>query len=206
MINMLKRLPDAFLKDSSGNIGKLYQIFDEEMQLIYSTYDKIKLSRDIDKATGYTLDKAGKNVNQSRGSTPDKVYRVLIKAKAKRNLSDGSINTIIEILSFLLNTDASEINVIELWPEGQNAAIQVDIPAGAVNATGLTLTQFVNVVDLITAGGIRVLSLFEGTFSFSSIVDQSEIDNDAGFADINQTSGGTLGAYYDPTSSNPLPL
>lgn len=232
-IKMLKRFPDVFNKDPDSHIGRLFQIINEEMEKVRNVFSVIEQYRDIDQAKGYTLDKIGKNVEQQRGATVDDVFRMLIKVKIKRNLSDGAIDTIIEILSFLLNIDVSEIDVKELWDKGNPAAIQVDIPADVVNSTGLTLMQFGELIDKVAAGGVRTFSLFQGTFDFSSFENASEFcyvpgeirlssqENASetsdiegfpdealilGFSDERQIIGGELGVFYDPANSTPLPL
>ncbi|MFT9496388.1 hypothetical protein [Anaerosolibacter sp.] len=202
---MLEKLTDNYLKKPQSKIGKLLKLVTDEIEEIKATFETIEQWRDIDQAQGTTLDKAGKNVVQFRGVATDDVYKILIKAKIMRNLSDGGINTIIEILEVLLDIPASEVSVEELWPE-EPAAIQVDVKTETVNKTGLTLSQFGKLVDIIAAGGVRANVFFEGTFQFSSQADISELDPDAGFADDDQTTGGFFGALYDPGTETLLPF
>jgi hypothetical protein len=201
---MLKRLPDAYCKETDGNIGKLFKIIAKQLDEIEQVNEDIKAAHEIDGAIGYSLDKVGGNVQQLRGQTADDVYRVLIKSKIQRNLSDGGIETIIEIVSFLLNIPKADISITETWST-EPASMQISVPSGAINSVGLSLYQFGQLIDSIAAGGVKVASLFEGTFALSSQYDVSETDASAGLADDAQTTGGTLGAYYDP-GKTPLPL
>jgi hypothetical protein len=204
-LDMLKRLTDAYNKDPDSNTGKLLKIIGAEIDQLEQTTQDIKAAHQIDNAANYALDCIGKNVQQLRGQTTDDIYRVLIKSKTQRNLSDGSIETLIKIFSFLLNIPASEVEIVELW-DIEPASFQLNVPASALNSIGLSIGQFGTLVDIVSAAGVKAVSLFEGTFSFSSQESASETDANAGFADLSQTTGGTLGAYYDPSVNVPLPI
>jgi hypothetical protein len=204
--SLISKLPDIYSKGPDSNNSKIFEIFAAELDELHTALIDIERFRDIDDASGYTLDRIGKNVEQYRGTAEDNVFRILIKAKIKRNLSDGSIDTIIDILGFILNIPAEEVSVTELWEEGEPAAIKVDVSTEAVNSTGLTLSQFGQLVDLIVAGGVKASVFFEGTFQFSSNLSNSEMDTDAGFSDEFQVIGGYFGAIYDPGNDQLLPF
>lgn len=202
---LIDLLTDNYNKRPESNIGKLFKIMADELQLLQDTFTKIEDYRDIDNAVGYALDKTGSNFKQYRGTATDEIYRALIKSKIQRNLSDGSIDRIIEIVSYLLNIDPSEVVLTQTY-NAEPASLQVNVPSDAINNLGLTLYQFGQIVDVIAAGGVRAASLFEGTFAFSSQYDASETDTNTGLADDAQITGGTLGAYFDPGTNVPLPL
>ena len=204
-LEMLKRLTDAYRKEANGNIGKLFKIIGAELDAIEQTTQAIKTVRDVDSATDYSLDRIGNNVQQLRGQTTDYIYRILIKSKIQRNLSDGGIETLIGIISYLLDIPKTEVEIIETWST-ESASFQLNVPADAVNSIGLTLSQMGQIVDIVSAAGVKAASLFEGTFALSSLPDTLETDVNTGFANDAQTTGGTLGAYYDPGSDIPLPL
>lgn len=204
LIEMLRRLTDNYSKDENTNIAKILRLVSEELTDIETAFLTIEEYRDLDKATGATLDKMGSNVLQFRGQTTDEVYRVLIKAKVKRNLSDGSLNTICDVVSFLLGTDVTAVKLQEKWLE-EPAAILVSVPPDSLNTIGLSFQQFSRIINKVTAGGVAAYLEYEGTFSFSSSYDQSEIDHEKGFADDAQTTGGYFGAYYDPGDDVVLP-
>lgn len=116
----LSRLTDNYNKHENSNVNKLVELTTKHIQDNEDLLSKIGEWIDIDQAEGTTLDMHGRNVQQERGQASDDVYRVLIKSKIKRNLSDGSINTIIDFLSFILNINPSEVIINELWEEGIN--------------------------------------------------------------------------------------
>ena len=203
--NFIDRLTDNYKKNADSNVNKLMQIAAQHLQENEDDLNKILNWRDVDQAQGTTLDLIGQNVRQNRGYAADDVYRVLIKSKIKRNLSNGSINTLIDFLSFILQVDKKTIKVTELWNVGQPASLKIDMPSDAVNATGLTRNQFGTLINLVTAAGVKANVLFQGTFRFSSVYDQLET-GPLGFADDAKTTGGQLGDSYDPSYNYELPI
>lgn len=207
--DMLRRLTDVFRKDPDSNIGKLMAIFAEQLQKLEQTVQRVEEWRDIDKAEGTTLDRIGENVGQPRGVATDEIYRILIKSKIARNLSKGDINTIITVLATALNTDPSEIRIVEMYNDPiapEPAAISIiQLPLRRINEVGMDPTQFARIVQRTVAAGVRVGVIeLVGTFEYGSIGDPP--DPERGFADINQTFGGTLGAAYSPGNVPDLPI
>lgn len=205
---MLQRLTDAYNKDSNSNVGKLLAIASAEVDQLRGTAERVGAWHDIDHAEGSTLDRIGYDVQQYRGQATDPVYRILIKSKIARNLSDGSTNTLIRVLAITLDTDVSGVIVRPLWgdAEPEPAAVFVSVPAQRLNEVGLSFTQFGRLVNKIVAAAVRAQVLFQGTFQLSSQVAESEFDPGRGLADLEQTFGGTLGAVYDPAHDPDLPL
>lgn len=162
------------------------------------TLNQIAEWRDIDKAQGKVLEQIGSNVRQSRGALGDDTYRIMIKSKIKRSLSDGSIDTLIDFISFILQIEPKNVNITEF--SSGSGTLHVDVPAGAINSTGLSLAQFGQLINLVTVAGVRADVLFQGTFSFSSNYSASETDANAGF------DGGTLGYAYTPGQDTSLPI
>lgn len=207
--DMLRRLTDVFRKDPDSNIGKLMAIFAAQLRKLEQTVQRVEEWRDIDKAEGTTLDRIGENVGQSRGVATDEIYRILIKSKIARNLSKGDINTIITVLATALNTDPSEIRIVEMYNDPiapEPAAISIiQLPLKRINEVGMDPTQFARIVQRTVAAGVRVGVIeLVGTFEYGSIGDPPDLER--GFADINQTFGGTLGAAYSPGNVPDLPI
>lgn len=194
---LINRLTDNYNKNPQSNVYKTMQLVAVHAQENEDAYNAIQDWLDIDNAQGTTLDIRGKNFQQPRGQATDDIYRLMIKAKIKRNLSHATIDNIIDFLSFVLQVDPSTVKITELWQTGSNAAIHIDVPTTAVNKTGLTVNQFAQLVKLATAGGVRTEINFGGTFSFSSQSGTSETDSNAGFADVAETTGGTLSGIFD---------
>lgn len=208
--DIISRFTDYFDKQPNSNISKLMKIFSDELQTLNMTIERVGEWRDIDNAKGVVLDDAGTNIKQPRGVATDEVYRILLKSKIARNLSDGSINTIIQVLATALSCEYKDIKIKEKWTDELNpepAAIQViELPLVKINEAGLDPTNFARIVQRTVAGGIKVGVIeLTGTFEFGDT--SNAVDNTKGFGDINDsTKGGYLGAAYTPAVDNELPI
>ncbi|WP_426447547.1 hypothetical protein ACP26L_25540 [Paenibacillus sp. S-38] len=165
--------------------------------------------RDLDQAEGTTLDLIGSNVGQPRGVVSDPIYRALIRSKIARNLSTGTLDSIIEVLALALDTDPSTIKLEELWEDEVDpkpAAIRVaDLPIDRLDVMGLTTTQFLQLVKSVAAPGVRVETVsFAGTFELTEVGAPDSIE--LGLSDDNRTTGGTLGNVYAGDDAPDLPI
>jgi len=201
---------DYFAKHPTSNISKLISIFSDELVVLENTNKQILLWREIDNAKGNALDLIGENVIQNRGVATDEVYRILLKSKIARNLSDGTINTIIQVISIALSTDPSTIKIVEKWndvDEPEPAAIKlIELPLTKINEAGLDPLNFIRIIQRTVAAGVKVGVIeLSGTFEFGDTT--NPIDNMKGFGDINdETIGGYLGAVYTPANDQELPI
>lgn len=207
----MEKLTDNYNKDPKGNIGKLFKIITDELMEIQSTFKKINDWRDVDNAEGFGLDRIGFNVRQFRGMAPDEIYRVLIKSRIARNRSDGSINTIIRVLSMALDTDPSELKIVEGYTdpmEPEPASIKVmELPIKRILDIGMTAEQFARMAAKTTAAGVGVKEIqMYGTFQLSIMPAELEVDPDTGFSDIDMQQGGELGMIYQPADDIEFPL
>lgn len=207
---IMSRFADYFAKHPNSNFSKLISIFSDELIVLENTNKQILLWREIDNAKGNALDLIGENVIQNRGVATDEVYRILLKSKIARNLSDGTINTIIQVISIALSTDPSTIKIVEKWndvDEPEPAAIKlIELPLTKINEAGLDPLNFIRIIQRTVAAGVKVGVIeLSGTFEFGDTT--NSIDNMKGFGDINHNSiGGYLGAVYTPATDQELPV
>lgn len=128
---MLKKLTDNYNKNLLGNIGKLFRIVADELEEVKVTLDTMETFRDIDQASGVTLDRIGRNVLQARSQLPDPQFREMIKTKIRANLSPGDIDTVADIAEVFVGENLAGVQ--EMWmvtdhPEaGEPAALLVRI-------------------------------------------------------------------------------
>lgn len=205
---MIRKLTDVFSKNIDSNVGKLILLFSEKIEEAENTFYKIESWRDINQAEGATLDLMGKDRSQQRGQVTDEIMRILIKARIARNSSDGTINSIIEALSLSLNASPYTIKIKALWNEGKPATLMIeDIPLTALNRAGMSITQFGAIAQEVTAAGVRITSVnLTGTFALSSKANELETSLEFGLAPLDQSTGGILGAAFDPNQNIELPL
>lgn len=211
MSRLVEKLTDNYNKDPDSNISKLLGIVEAEHDELLETLQVVEAWQDLDKALGRALDRIGFDVQQFRGMATDEVYRVLIKSRIARNNSDGSINTIIRVLSMALDIDPSEIGIAETYNDPYDpepAALSViRAPLGSLLKTGMSGPQLGAMIAKTAAGGVGVKSVeLYGTFQFSSIANVLETDPEKGFANLEMTTGGTLGMAYNPGTDVEFPL
>ena len=172
-------------------------IFSESYQEAADTIYLVRNWKSIDEAEGTTLDLIGTNVGLSRGSADDARYRILLKAKIARNVSDGTTGSIVRVLSTILSAPKEQIEITEKWNdelEVQRAAIRISgIPAERMYYMGLSMYDLTNIIQAIVAAGVKVEVIeLVGSFEFG---DNGEIilSDFTGMSDENETIGGTLG-------------
>lgn len=145
-----ERLPERFRKE---NNLKLYYVLYGGFDEVFAALDEIRMSRDLDKAYGKTLDKIGANVGQFRLDEDDDLYRQLIKVRIIANLSLGNIPTINKVLSVL--TKDVYLGLKEVWDksEYQNepAKIVLELDSAAKRYP-------IELVERIKSAGVRVLT------------------------------------------------
>ncbi len=210
-LNMFRRLTDAYTKNPNSNVGKLLVILSGELDELNRTLEKIEQWRDVNQAEGTTLDLIGQGIGQARGQATDEVMRILIRARVAQNLSNGTFNSVLNALSKSLNTTPDNFEIIPLYNhpiDAEPAALSVTgLPLNVLNASGLTVRQFGQIAQKVVGAGVRVTVVqVVGTFSFSSQTNTSETDVNAGFAPLDQSTGGTLGDAYDPENEIDLPI
>jgi hypothetical protein len=110
----------------------------------------------------------------------------------------------------IINTDYINLELTlkpyNLNPEPASIAIE-GVPLTELNKVGMNATQFGYIAQKIVAAGIKVKSVeIKGTFSFSSANGIVETDSGAGFAPLDQSTGGSLGATFEPDETLDLPI
>lgn len=196
----LERLPHPYEKRKSVPnkpvpvLWRFLSIFTQEIDLLKKTREDIQAAQDINQAFGSSLDKIGANVQQLRGKTNDNVYRTLIKTKIIRNINQGDVNNLIEVIASSMGADPSQVEIIEKWTlsSPEPAGLIIKPPIQALLNIGLTPAQFTTLMNRMAAGGVSVDALYRGSFRFSATYGQPVFNSDKGF------NRGTLGAFYSP--------
>lgn len=206
--DIMSLFTDHFRKDKDSNLYKLISLFSDELQLIKETNTLMVEWRDIDKAKGKTLDLIGSNLNQARGVANDEVYRILLKSKIARNLSDGTVDTIINVIATALSAETKEIKIKESWEvsETDKPGLELmQLPLTRLLASGIDPTNFVAIIQKTVASGVEVKNIeLEGTFELGTVA--LTYDEHKGLGDLNGTLGGQLGAMYSLDDIKALPI
>jgi|GEM_PF-5907636 len=208
-LKVLKMLADRWKKNPDSYIGRLLTLLGEQMDALEEQALKVEGWHDIDQAKGYPLEQLAANINQKRGNATDEILRLLIRSKAARSISNGTIDDIIYVIAVSLDTDESTIDIRELFDDPdvpEPAAIKIaSLPLSQLNKAGITASQFGRIVKRSAAPGVRVAGIeLTGTFRFASGTEIETTPN--GFADIGMTTGGTLSGVLVPDNDPNLPL
>ena len=192
----IKNLPDAYLKTPDSNNYKILELERYECEKLRESLRDVDEILDIDKATGATLDLYGERVGQARGQATDEKYRLMIKAKIARNLSNGTYPSVIRALCQTFSCDPSEVWIIN---GDEPCSVKIlSFPLLAVGEAGLTVSQTLAIVESLLPICISITSyVFDGTFQFSDVED--EYDENAGFADAEH---GNIGGCFGLASSD----
>ena len=202
--NLAKNLPDCYKKDKQSNNYKILEIERHAGEKLRNCLCEIENILDIENARGVVLDAYGERFGQPRGRATDEQYRVMIKSKIIRNLSNGSYLDVINAISVSFGCSVDDVVLTELKDEPMTVTLE-KVPLTAIVKAGFTTSQACQIVKSLLPVGVKLKSvLFDGTFEFSSVED--EYDELAGFADDAGTIGGYFGATEGDVKDTPLPL
>ena len=199
-----KNLPDAYRKTPDSNNAKILAIEKSETDKLRANIRALWDSLDLDNVGGTTLDLYGATVGQERGKATDDQYRVLIKSRIVRNLSNGDYNSIVRMMAVVFGCDPSEIVLTETETP---CHVRVDeLPFGALNKAVIGLGTALKIIREVMPAGVLLESVqFTGTFEFSGGT-TLVYDEAAGFSNAAQTIGGYFGYISDGIDASDLPV
>ena len=144
------RLPERFRKPNNEKL--YYVLYHDGFDDIYTGLESVRDSRNIDKASGKSLDLLGANVGQFRNGEDDDFYRLLIKTRIIANLSIGDAPTINHVMSALIKE--VYLGLEEVWMKKEHlfepAAIKLHLGPIAKRIP-------YEIINRVKAAGVRVL-------------------------------------------------
>lgn len=144
------RLPERFRKPNNEKL--YYVLYHDGFDDIYTGLESVRDSRNIDKASGKSLDLLGANVGQFRNGEDDDFYRLLIKTRIIANLSIGDAPTINRVMSALIKE--VYLGLEEVWWNRDHlfepAAIKLQLGPIAKRIP-------YEIINRVKAAGVRVL-------------------------------------------------
>ncbi len=223
----IELLPDAYYKGENGNNFKLLRLNELAAEGFVDDANAVDDSIDLETATGKTLDLLGNTVGQLRGKLDDDQFRVLIQNRIGRNVCQGDYNSVIKLITQMLELKAGEV---VLRDSGEPCRVTIDtIPLERLAEKGFTAEQAVVIIEQLLPICVCLTDVeFEGTFEFiedyeityemlenqtysdMEVLTYEELENgkkdiNAGFSDEEQTIGGYFG-FINDTSDYDLPL
>jgi len=121
---MLDALTSAYSREPDSNIGRLLSLYAEGMTDAEAALNKVDAWRDIEAAAGTTLDRIGMNYGVAREGMDDTYYRLMIQTKIISLLSGGDVDTLIQAVAALLETDMTDVELRELFPAKVRVALK----------------------------------------------------------------------------------
>lgn len=202
--NLARNLPDTYRKDKDSNNYKILAIERDAVGTLDETLAELAEMLDIDMATGAVLDLYGDEIGQLRGNATDDQYRILIKAKAARNLSNGTYTSVCNALSITFNCDKSAIK----FEDGDTpCSVKATVfPVVEINEAGFTAPQAMAIIQSMLPICVTLEPIVvDGTFVFADT--EGVIDTSKGFGGYeNDTVGGKFGAIYGANDEETLPV
>ena len=204
----VKELSDAWKKTQDSNNAKMLGLNETSVNKLLEVFKQIDDCLDIYKATGKTLDYYGAAVGQPRGNLADDKYRLLIITRIAVNVSGCDYQTVVDNIKRLLNCEYSDFELTELYDEEEPKPATVSItkmPYTILDKAGFSSEEIYQVIKLLLPIGVGLeFRALEGTFEFCSIEDYELVTQEKGFADEEQTFGGTWGMVIGQDSELPI--
>lgn len=183
------------------NNYKLLNINEQAVEDVKSDLWAIFDARDIENATGRTLDLIGEMVGQKRGAMTDEQYRYVIRTKVGMNTAQGTYESAMETLTRIFNCTPKDIVILD--GEESGWLVVQKFPLEVLVNAGFTSLQAVDFIKRVAPVGVKVSAEnFQGTFEFAATADV--YDETAGFADIEQTMGGYFGLLLGGDENSPV--
>ena len=121
---LLTLLSHHWYKEHDGNLYKLLNVFNGDLERISDSGDKVAKWRGIFDAEGTTLDLFGKDISTYRPTKSDPPYRFLIYLKTLLARAQGTIPSIVKITGEALGTRQG----LKIWKTGPPRHIAIQIP------------------------------------------------------------------------------
>lgn len=195
----INALPDSYKKDTISNNYKLLSLEQGLVQALRNDIEAVQETMDIRTATGKTLDLYGSIYGQARGKMIDEQFRYVILQKVAQCLAGGDHASVVKALAEVFGVSPSEFVLLEHDCEVEVGSLPFDVLQNA----GLTSKQAWQLVKTMLPAGVRLAPMsIDGTFEFAEFGD--ELDENAGFADIEQTVGGYFGLLETGDTDIPI--
>lgn len=188
--NLAANLPDVLAKDKDSNNYKLLLMKKRMHDRIMQIHADVAKCMDINNCTDATLDEWGKKYQLLRGTSTNEQYLLRIKAKRGQNMCDGTHESIVNSLAYLLSCDKTKIQIRN--GENENSVDIVNIPLDVLTMAEFEPEEITEIINSLLPVGVTLGSInYGGTLKLSEI--GAEQSAETGLSDIDGTTGGTLG-------------
>jgi hypothetical protein len=103
-------------RKADTNIGKLFSLYADGLQIVHEHAEKVLLWDNLDNAAGAVLDRYGANFGVVRDGMDDDFYRLVIKVKMLSQISGGDVETVRNAASELMDVPSEKLDLTEVFP------------------------------------------------------------------------------------------
>lgn len=121
---LMANFSEHWYKPSDGNLFKLMKTYNDHLEAISDSGEKVMRWRAIQEAEGTTLDMFGKDIQTYRPTKDDPPYRFLLRLKYLLARAQGTIPSIVKITG----TALGDFNGIKIWNTETKRHIGIAMP------------------------------------------------------------------------------
>lgn len=166
-MNNISKMPDAYRKDTSGNLYYIFRLLDLLVSDLKADLELINRARDINSAYGVNLDNLAKMVNVKRSHATDEQYRTKALAKIGASSTTSDCNSVIIAIAQMFGVNPSKIGIQEVnGGNGKETWIYVSIKGltlDMIENSGYSMTELQSMIKSIIPAGVGSETLkYEG--------------------------------------------
>lgn len=151
-MNNARKLPDAYNKTVGSNLYNLLQLLNLLDIDLKSDLKSILQSRNIENATGATLDAYGEMVGVKRNYASDENYRTRIIARISTLTVDSDINSVLSAISRTFGIDVSDIKI----SDGETSVTIQGLTLDLVNKTSCNCHEICEILNGFIPVGVTL--------------------------------------------------
>lgn len=158
----------------------VYRTIAREIDEIEDTRNRVEISKFIQEAEGQQLDWWGERFEVERFTgESDGMYRIRIMARFRSMLSSGTLRQINDIIDVLLSDPTFDLSE----PDNESALVEVTMLDEAFDEEELDADDFFDELRTVTAVGVDIRGVLEGTFEFGDGT-TTVVDDERGFSEL----------------------
>lgn len=152
--NTTKLVPGRLNLQKGTNFRKLFRVLNFSLFGTKRLVNRVDQWRSISKAKGKALDAIGEDWGVYRNGSDDDFYRFLIRFKQSQSRADGSVNSLIKVISDALGADPKDIS-IKNFPNEPQAIVIDNIPNRYID-NDQKMKMVIQQLENSVAAGIKI--------------------------------------------------
>lgn len=146
-------LPDAYAKAENSNNYKLLQLLSYLYSSLQTDLQAIESAKDINTATGATLDNIGSMAGVKRNGETDAQYRLAILARVAAMATTGDCDATIARIEQMLGLESGTISILEM-PDTPAVVFVIGLTLDMLDNSGYTQDQIQALIKSVIPAGV----------------------------------------------------